>query len=206
MGIPYARQYHSSVRGSALKQVNCEECNYEYFYIVEREGEGSGTSMLFLDNEGAAGRAEAQAAADLQDTLRRAVDLVPCPQCGRYQANMFRKARRLYRRWLLVLGAVLTFGVGTVGGIAAIANQQGADRGSNFAPTPFFEIVIAFLVALGIAMMIAKAITSARYDPNTQDQDERRQLGQSRALSRAKLEQLIENANQENASDRDAVD
>jgi hypothetical protein len=43
-------------------------------------------------------------------------------------------------------------------------------------------------------MLIAKPIISKRFDPNTQDVEERRQLGQNRALTRADLERISEEA------------
>src|SRR5262245_28452231 len=51
--IPTGVDYTSTVTGSVLKQVRCEQCNLEYLYEMTRSARGEGTSLLFLDNEGA---------------------------------------------------------------------------------------------------------------------------------------------------------
>jgi predicted RNA-binding Zn-ribbon protein involved in translation (DUF1610 family) len=185
-------EYQATARGSALKQVICEECGFEYFYVVQRVATGHGTSPLMLFNAGAADQAEAQAAAELNASLGRAVEFVPCPKCGRFQGNMVRKAQRLRNRWMVIVGLTLTITVGIVGGLLAFANYKNAEKGWNFAPSPLFEICVGLTFALGVAMLIAKPIISKRFDPNTQDVEERRQLGQSRSLTRADLERMNE--------------
>jgi hypothetical protein len=51
--IPYARTYTTTVTGSVLKIAQCENCRTPYGYDVSAVVSGSGTSFLFLDNEGA---------------------------------------------------------------------------------------------------------------------------------------------------------
>lgn len=198
-------EYQATARGSALKQVNCEECESEYFYIVQRAATGRGTSPLMLFNQGAAAHAEAQAAAELNASLDRAVDLVPCPKCGRFQSNMVQKAQRRRHRWMFIVGLTLTITVGTVGGLLAFANHKNAEKGWNFAPSPLFEICVGLTFALGVAILIGRPIISRRFDPNTQDVEERRLLGQSRAMTRTDLERLGDEAEQQRQSDLESA-
>jgi hypothetical protein len=47
-----------------------------------------------------ASQAKAQAHSNLESWLERDFDLVPCPQCGRYQPFMFLRARWWRHLWL----------------------------------------------------------------------------------------------------------
>src|SRR5579871_595585 len=105
--IPSGLDYFTTTTGSVLKLVRCESCHAEYAYELQRSAEGKGSSFLFLDNQGAAARASSRAEANLRNKLERGVDLVPCPECGWYQDNMQRKARRLHQRWMLLTGVCL---------------------------------------------------------------------------------------------------
>jgi hypothetical protein len=114
--IPYAKSYRSTVTGRAPKFVVCDQCGLEYVYILEAEGTGEGTSLLFLDNEGAKARSNAEAEAQMRATLEQACAVVPCPRCFRVQQHMIPKARAEYHPWLkklafwgLVLAPILCF-------------------------------------------------------------------------------------------------
>src|SRR5262245_36517944 len=87
MNVP-RREYTANAIGHAVRAVKCESCQAEYVYVLKCEGTGYGTSLLFLDNRGAEERADKAAVSDLEDKLANAVDGVPCPKCGWYQANM----------------------------------------------------------------------------------------------------------------------
>src|SRR5438477_366098 len=50
--------YTATVRGRVLKLVPCENCSTEYVYALEREGEGAGTSLYLLNEEGRDARIE----------------------------------------------------------------------------------------------------------------------------------------------------
>jgi hypothetical protein len=181
--------YTSTASGAVLKLVRCEQCAAEYVYQMQRTATGGGTSLLFLDNEGAADRAAARAEQSLQRKLERGVDLVPCPACGWYQQTMFVKARRQYRRWMLYAGLCLTLGLIPVSFIGAVINA--GPRDVPKIPWPLYFAGVLVLAAVGIALIVAKFILAARYDPNKQDVEHRKRVGQERALLRKDFERML---------------
>lgn len=186
--IPYAMEYSSTLRGAVLKVVHCEQCQVEYFYRLERTGQGTGTSLLFLDNEGAAGRATVEAHQSLTAKLERGVDLVPCPSCGWYQRDMLPRARREYRRWMFYVAACLTFGLFPLAFLGAIFNSVNPD--SPPIPWPLFIAVVAVLGSLGVGLWLVRFVSCRRYDPNRLDVELRKRLGKARALRREDLDKL----------------
>lgn len=105
--IPVGQEYTAYAEVTVPKTVRCEECRHEYHYLMKRRATGSGTSALFLDNQGASERAQQRAADTLSSVVKTDCDPVPCPECGWYQARMVEKLRRGYHRWLVWVGAVL---------------------------------------------------------------------------------------------------
>ena len=66
----FSKHFQERVRGSIMKPATCEECGTEYVYRVDREGKGQGSSIYFLDNDGAQVRAYEAA----QRSLRKALE------------------------------------------------------------------------------------------------------------------------------------
>src|SRR5947209_8764612 len=98
--IPVAAEHTATAAGTIVKEVRCEHCGSEYVYQMARQAAGSGTSLLFLDEKRAKYRAAKRAQARLQQLLERDCDPVPCPDCGKYQAHMYRAVRRSYQLWM----------------------------------------------------------------------------------------------------------
>jgi hypothetical protein len=115
---------------------------------------------------------------ELAQKLEQGVALVPCPACGWYQKNMIPGARRAHKRWMLNTGACLTIGL--------IPFYLCA-----FASPIFLGCLLAFAIA-GMGLVFAKFILSSHYDPNSQDLETRKKLGQSRAILRDELEKMIQ--------------
>lgn len=134
--IPYGTDYKVEVSGSMLKTCQCEACETDFLYLVERTAEGSGTSLLWLDNQGAKDRAAEAARQGLDKALEKAVEAIPCPACGWLQSDMVRMLKRRRLWWSLGTGfavsaALLLWGV-------FFADESG----------PFFTAAaIAFLLA-----------------------------------------------------------
>jgi hypothetical protein len=105
--IPYAMRYTATLQGQAAKLVCCEQCQFEYVYLIARKASGEGTSWLFVDNQGAQQRAQDAAAERLTAKLERARDVVPCPACGWLQKDMVERARRQRYGWMATAMAVL---------------------------------------------------------------------------------------------------
>jgi hypothetical protein len=189
MRIPYARKYTATLTGTTLKRVQCESCHAEFVYQMERTAKGSGTSMLFLDNQGARGRAGQNAQLNLRGKLAKENDVVPCPACGSYQANMVLELRREHGRWMRVVGIVLLV-------MAMLPLGFSFIEASLRNPTvPWSRTVSAAVAAAfagtGAALLIIKVFLSRHYDPNSGQPDARIALGRSRAVTKERLEKLL---------------
>lgn len=106
--IPYGTDYKVEVSGSMLKTCRCEACEADFLYLVERTAEGSGTSLLWLDNQGAKGRAAEAARKGLDKALEKAIDAVPCPACGWLQSDMVRMLKRRRLWWSVGIGIIVS--------------------------------------------------------------------------------------------------
>src|SRR5262245_46375005 len=165
--IPYAAVVESVVHGRVPKQVQCEQCGHEYLYLLERQVRGQGTDLLFLDREGAEQRARAEAEARLQAVLERAVDGVPCPECGHVQQHMFPYLRRMRHRNMERLGlflipvAVLLF----LGCLLATAATQNQPNGLLGEVLPLWGVCIV-VTLLAPFLIILRLVLIRRYDPN----------------------------------------
>src|ERR1700689_2583979 len=98
--IPYALVFQASAQGSVPKLVECDQCQFEYVYLLSRSVETEQTSLLFLDNERAREDAERLARTYLQESLDQGCEVVPCPKCGWVQEHMVQRARELHYRWM----------------------------------------------------------------------------------------------------------
>ncbi|CAG0983282.1 hypothetical protein PLCT2_02037 [Planctomycetaceae bacterium] len=92
----------ATVTGYSLKHVVCEHCTARFRYSVMRQAQGDHVGfappVVDLLTGGAfskSGKAKAEAVAQgkLATALERAVDLVACPKCGKFQAHMIRAKR-----------------------------------------------------------------------------------------------------------------
>jgi hypothetical protein len=111
-------KYTATLRGRVLKLVPCENCSTEYVYVLERKGEGVGTSVYLLNEAEAQGHAVAAAEDTLREYLENDFDPVPCPVCGHYQRYMFPK---LYEPapWLAV-ARLAVLAAGSLGAVGAL--------------------------------------------------------------------------------------
>jgi hypothetical protein len=189
MSIPYGIDYTVTLSGSVLKVLRCEQCGTEYGYQMTRSAQGGGTSLLFLDNQGAQDRAAQAASARLVAKLENSCDPVPCPQCGWYQAEMIPRVRRLRYRWLQNTGIAL-FPISAFLVMAAAIIHAANERQARL---PVFVWVFWGVVILGflaaIALLILYYRLSARYDPNREDVEHRKRAGLARALTGTSLAQ-----------------
>jgi hypothetical protein len=54
--------------------------------------------------------------------------------------------------------------------------------------------VLALLALLGVGFVIGKFVSAFRYDPNREDVESRKRLGQSRAILRKEMEKMLQEA------------
>jgi hypothetical protein len=101
---------------------------------------------------------------------------------------MIPKARRLHRRWMLTVGLcllLLLIPLGLIGACNSSYNQNymvaGVARPAPI-PGPLLLGVLVLLGVPGVGLIIGKFVLTLRYDPNAQDVETRKRLGQARAI------------------------
>jgi hypothetical protein len=155
---------------------------------MERSASGSGNSPLFLDNSGAQVRAEEQARRRLIRALEHEIDAVPCPACGWFQQNMIPILRAARNRWMFYTALGLIFVL-----VFALLSTWVIYLGSR--QTPEWLVILlgvdAGIAGLAVGLFVYRRVRSASWDPNTSDPQERKLLGQSRAILREQMENLL---------------
>ncbi len=161
--IPVGRQYTATVTAKAWIPVLCEHCGSMFGYLTTRSAEGAGSSLLWLDNEGAAARAHKAATHSLHRKFKRANDPVPCPRCVRYQGKM----ARALRRGFFLKGLWIGLAAGFVWFLWVLSTWDSSERsfwqtGSTGAPL--------ILAAVATAAVLWGIIRAVRLDPETHAQ------------------------------------
>jgi hypothetical protein len=188
--VVFWTEYTATVGGRVLKFVRCENCPTEYVYVLEREGEGFGTSVYLLNEDGA----ERNALSAAEDTLRQALendfDPVPCPRCGHYQKFMFPKLLEDESPWraaahvaVLVIGALAA----VIGSYWTWAYVVRPTDGALWRMIAAWAVVAAAAVA-GAALAAARRARERQFDPNDGDRDTRIAEGRRRAITRAEFD------------------
>lgn len=191
--------YTSTVEGSAVKVVICEQCGQDYVYIVTRKATGEGSSVLFLDNSGAQRRAQDRAMKTLQAELDKAIEPVPCVSCGWLQQDMVREARKRYHRWMTVTGAILTL-VGAIVLVITAANR-------DMSRLPAVWAAGAVVLAGGIALLVIRAMMLSNYDANaSQEQANWATLSAGMAMTGMEYEAIIAERDAEHRAADQAYD
>jgi hypothetical protein len=183
MGLPIGASYTTTVAGSVAKFVECENCKGEYVYQMTREEEGSGTSLLFLNNRGAKLRAVEKAEAILAEELASSCDPVPCPFCGWYQKPMIEEMRKVRWQWLY-LAALVVFLLG-LGCLIRALFWATSDEPELYSGKIEHWWLASALFGIGtVALVLTKYLGSRLYNPNRQDVEKRKELGRSLAMSK----------------------
>jgi hypothetical protein len=189
--LPLVREYTCTMAGAVVKLVYCDSCGAGYAYRMNRSVQEVEGSSFFLHNAEAEAGAASKAEAQLRGTLERSVDPVPCPACGWYQQNMLRSARREHRLGMLYTGLGLTIGVIAVALIGVVINALAGPPGYPVISWHIFWGVLIAMGIPGIGLMAAKLVLAACYDPNTEDVETRKQIGQARVIPREEFEEMI---------------
>jgi hypothetical protein len=176
--------------GAPIKEVTCEQCEFEYVYQLLRTAEGSvrGWEEESASNyESMYKKAESRAQAKLSRELKTACDVVPCPKCGRCQKDMVAQARRSLLRSLPVVGLILLPLLILLGMACICGSVLWADLGALLEAVVL--LVILILVWFTAAVMVWDRFLSWQilrwgYNPNAQDEDARIERGRTRAVSR----------------------
>lgn len=89
------KQIDVLTQGQRVKDVQCEKCQTQFAYVLQRDATGSATGIIFSQrNVNATRRASVAAERMLDKELSRKEDLVPCPVCGWVNEDMIRKYRK----------------------------------------------------------------------------------------------------------------
>lgn len=194
-------EYTSTVTGRAIRAVRCEQCGHEYYYLVQRKGTGTAEGFLLFNDPDGMGAAEAErvARAVVSRELAAAVEVVPCPGCGRIQAAMIEEARVRHLAWLRVLALVvfaLVFIAGAAGFVATVAagttagqDQVRADRAAFYARAGWYSA--GGLIPLSFGLGYLKVRLNRRIDPNREDRDLRIKTGKSLSVPRGEVASML---------------
>jgi hypothetical protein len=142
MFIYVGKNFTATVHGQQLKNVTCEKCRADYYYVLSRVATGSGTAPYYIGQGAAQRRAEKSAQKSLQKRLMREAEAVPCPHCKWINHELMESYRRTQYTGFPVFAAVV-FIVGA--GAAAIAY---AARGHNDPDIPPIAIAIGVVTIL----------------------------------------------------------
>lgn len=118
-GVPVAARYFVRHKEDFFHRYQCVHCGFQIPVVATGFGRGYGLSVLFLDNEGAVGRAEMRALQNAADDAKQNVRLWPCPKCGKRDSAAF------HRKSALLVGG-LALGLFALG----VVMFQGADPGA----------------------------------------------------------------------------
>jgi hypothetical protein len=153
-----------------VKEVTCEKCRTQYAYALSRSEFGTATSVYGIDEEGAHGRAAGTAATKLDYSLFGAFELVPCPSCGAYQAQMVTFLKNAHLKWMILIAGLLVIA-------AAVLFCAGMAGGNSM----LYRVSLALFVA-AVGMIAYRAWSASRYDPNFGDPEPRKELARSMAF------------------------
>ena len=171
-----------TVSGSVIKQVKCEKCQCDYAY--EMFGQNTCTADSMLRYGGAMGgligvgiaaavsaavgggsefKLRVQAQANLDRSLARRFEIVPCPACGWYQARMVKESRARYRKPLLALGGVLLT-IAAAGGVILFTMDNSPTTRDSVSPIAF--AIAAAVGFTGLAAVLWRRSLQQAYDIN----------------------------------------
>jgi len=194
MLIPIPITRHTAIlEGSAPILVHCEQCGLEYVYTAERVVQGQSTNLLFMNHREAEARACQEASQALAAHLQNACDPVPCPSCGTYQTAMVQRMRIYYLHGMFQLGVVLCSLSPFALLVTLFASLVASDTGGMAASiiVGLLWLVTLSMLATGIALLIVRARRHRRFDPNDEDLETRRHLGQRLALPKDEYVKMV---------------
>lgn len=184
--------YTTTVTGSIIRLVRCEQCNYEYAYQMNRKIKGRALSPYAVNTNQAAALSERRAQKRLEYALRNSCDPVPCPACGWYQRDMIQRLKKLRLRWIPKLAiAMIPLSVFVFVIVFSLL--------FNTAIPKEHHPVIAGLAVAGAwcvvgMLLLGRIILNQIYDPNSTSFDYRIAKGKAGALSKEQYQPLTTQA------------
>jgi hypothetical protein len=175
-------EYHTTVKGSALRTVVCEKCQTEFVYVLKRQVLGTAISVLDLNNRGAQEQAVKRANANLRKVLARDQDPVPCPGCGWYQQSMIPLLRQAHRQGMSFTGRVLLYFAALLL-LLFIGFRLGGESEDRKAPLSLVQAA-ACIGSLGLGLILTRKLLARRLRPNEGDPEARIELGRRLAMKK----------------------
>jgi Protein of unknown function (DUF3592) len=184
--IPTGTRHTTTVMGYIARQVTCEECQERYLYDAQREAVGQSVTPLWGDKTAGARYSHSWASRALQGNLRQASELVPCPNCGHYQAHAIKAAQKEMWSAVKVLYQ-LSFAIGSL--LAAVAAMYLYVGNRNLF---FIASIAAGALTLGFVLWGIRRLRMALFDPNAADRDSRIVAGRHRAYRPEDMNALLQ--------------
>ncbi len=198
--IPIGMKYTAAVAGSEDKIVTCESCGLQYVYTVEEVAVGQGADLGFMHDTAARAVAVYGAADALKTQLQHALRAVPCPSCGWYQAAMVQLLREGQCLWMLHLSATCLIACPLVIAAAIITTLKAKDYGGGWLIAISCGLWVVGLT-LGVASRVLirrRSQRIARYTPNDEDVEARKQRGRRQALPIEEYHKMVRELRKKN--------
>jgi hypothetical protein len=174
--IPIGITRVATVQGAVWKFVSCAHCRQRYAYLLELEATGEDHDLLFLDGEGSAERARANAEEDLSLKSRNIVLPVPCPHCGFYQDDMCRELKAEASINSLQIAGVV------VAALSLVPLAFGI---------PYIWVLTIIMAVAGLVLLASGYVLAFRFDANAGDPEPRKAIGRRHAVWGEQLAELL---------------
>ena len=174
--IPIGEKVVATAQGAVWKFVFCAKCKHEYAYLMELEATGADHNLLFLDAEGCAKRAQAQAEQNLLKKSRNLVLPVPCPYCGFYKQDMVIRLKEDGANDGLLKAGLVVVMLSLIPMAFSIHNIWIVTLAGTFA---------------GLSLIGYGEFVASRFDPNAGDPEARKVRGRRYALWGEQLNALL---------------
>lgn len=146
----------ATMRGTVVKTIECAHCGCRFSYRMTRTAKASD----FGDAVGAA-------RAKLEHTLNEELDAVPCPDCGRYQAEMIpmlrKQARKDWEEKRFNTKASSVMGFAVIAGVIGMLAAGGSFMHRLFSP---FVLACIAISCAGYYYAFANEPDFDHFDPN----------------------------------------
>ena len=174
--IPVGARYEATARRTVWKVLACSHCRKHYAFQLELETTGTEIASPLEPSDEAHRRAMANAEENLSKMAQNVVLPVPCPNCGCYQDDMVDRLKSEGTSNTPVIAGLI---------IAVLSLIPLAFN------IPFNWVATAVGVCAGLGLIGYADWSTARWDPNAGNPEQRKTLGRKRAIWGDELERLL---------------
>jgi hypothetical protein len=200
-----ANSFVAVVKVTVPQLAQCVHCDTHFVYLMKRSGAAESSGFVHPSDDAARAAAEAYARAELDRKLNNPelCDVVPCPNCWRFQPYMRAvSAERIYSESrLLAIAASLLGTLFSV--VAGVAIATGRDSAAGVYWLGGIGLAIA---AFGFLFGLYTARRKRTHDPDLFPLEKRKSMGEGRTIQLAGFDKYQEvrtaTAFQEHRQDR----